>query len=557
MNPRIAGSVGNAMAGAAGEMAQVSDLGMQVSERIKKTQDEGILLGAENSIASDMEHYQSGLASWTDYTHADELKQQTADALKEKYVEQYGNRPDLWRYIEPYLGKELNSYNGIVDKKAAQLTASFNKSALFDSQLRTENDAANEPTLDGKERIWSIQDAKTDAMVKNGSIWPEEGEQAKKLLRSRTIAAEVDRAANPLNAPEIMEAEMGRLKEYEGKGYVDSDVLERMQEHLGVAYETALNRSERIDVSKQGDAVLSSLKNDPTLKDPETQEFQHMQAAKRVDDDPNVPTKVKKYVRQELEEEAGATQKLQTDRDQKMLDDLDPHVESGQLTYAELTRRENLAPGQKDWIPRRVADHLLTRAAQIQRENRVVNMQERGLMRQERMDKSAELRDGLLSDPGYLSDQNELTPYRLKGLSSADANIVWKVKNVSGDPAWKMAVSMMQNSPIYDQTTDEGRARLSKDMIGFAKTVENKKLSGQQIVDELQKELHPQEEAQKKENVKSMLDNIWPIARNVFSGGSIPLYGMKFPATETPARPQGVPANAVWNEGDKQWQLPQ
>lgn len=508
MNPSIAGRPGQVMAGAAQELSQVSDFGMQVADRIKKAQDEGILLGAENNITADIEKAHAGLANWTDYTNADQLKQDTATALREKYVDKYGNRPDLWRFIEPYLGKELNSYNGVVDQKAAQLTSHFNKSALFDSQLHAENEAATEPTLDGKERIWAIQDAKTDAMVRNGTLWADEGEQAKKLLRSRTISAEVERASNPLNAPEIMESEMARLKEYEGKGYVDPTELERINDHLSVAYERALNRSDRVDVSKQGDAVLSSVKNDPTLKDPETREFDHLAAAKKIDDDPSIPTKVKKYVRTELEEEAGATQKLSNDRDQKMLDSLDPNVESGALTFAELTRRENLAPGQPDWIPRRVADHLLTRAAQIQRENRVTNMQERGLIRQERMDKSAEIRDQLLSDPGYIADQNELTPYRLKGLSAGDANIVWKVRALNSDPAWKLAVETMNKSSLYDQATDEGRAKLSKDLIQFAHTVENKKLTGSQITDELQKELHPQEEAQKSQNVRLMLDNV-------------------------------------------------
>ena len=556
MNPRIAGQPGAAMADAAGQMSSVADMGLQVTERIKKAQDEGILLGAENSIAADMEKANAGLANWTDYTHADEMKEQTANALREKYVEQYANRPDLWRHIEPYLGRELNSYNGVVDQKSAQLTAHFNKSALFDSQLHAESEAATEPTVDGKERIWAIQDAKTDAMVRNGSIWADEGEQSKKLLRSRTIAAEVDRAANPLNAPEVMEAEMQRLNEYQGRGYVDPDALERMQEHLGIAYERALNRSDRVDVSKQGDAVLSSVKNDPTLKDPETREFDHMAAVKRVDDNPDIPTKVKKYVRQELEEEAGATQKLQNDKDQKMLDSLDPHVESGALTFAELTRRENLAPGEKDWIPRRVADHLLTKAAQIQRENRVENMQERSMMRQERMDKSAEIRDQLLSDPAYIADQNELTPYRLKGLSAGDANIVWKVKDIAGDPGWKLAVNTMKASPLYPGITDGDRAKFSKDLIQFAHTVQNKKLTGSQITEELQKELHPQEEVQKHEIIKGVLDNLWPVARGIFTGQ--PVYDVKMPqAVAPPQRPKGVPDNAVWNGEAKQWQLPQ
>jgi hypothetical protein len=322
---------------------------------------------------------------------------------------------------------------------------------------------------------------------------------------------------------------MARLKDYEGKGFVDPEALEQMQDHLSVSYERALNRADRVDVSKQGDAVLSSLKNDPTLKDPETREFDHMAAAKKVDDDPNVPTNVKKYVRQELEEEAGATQKLQNDNDQKMLDSLDPHVESGELTFAELTRRENLAPGQKDYIPRRVADHLLTKAAQIQRENRVENLQERSELRQERLDKSNEIAQGILAAGVPLVSRSDLTPYILKGLTNADANALWTTLDLQKDNGWNDAVKMINASPLYDTSTDEGRAKLAHDTLQFARTVQNKKLSGSQITEELQRELHPQEEAQKKQVVKGLLDNIWPVAKSVFTGQPIDPSTLKVP----------------------------
>lgn len=69
-------------------------------------------------------------------------------------------------------------------------------------------------------------------------------------------------------------------------------------------------------------------------------------------------------------------------------------------------------------------------------------------------------------------------------------------------------------------------------MIGFAKTVENKKLSGQGIITELQNELHPKEEAVKKKTIGALLDNIWPIARSFLPGES--LYGVKVPDTSPP-----------------------
>jgi hypothetical protein len=185
-------------------------------------------------------------------------------------------------------------------------------------------------------------------------------------------------------------------------------------------------------------------------------------------------------------------------------------------------------------------------------------MQERSLLRQDRIDKSAEIRDQLLADPGYISEQNELTPYRLKGLSAGDANIVWKAKDIAGDPGWKQAVITMKNSTVYDQLTDEGRAKFSRDLIQFAHTVENKKLAGSQITEELQKELHPLEEAQHSQTVKGLLDNLWPVAKSALTRTPINPSELKFPpASSSPQRPKGVPADAAWNEEAHQWQLPQ
>ena len=88
---------------------------------------------------------------------------------------------------------------------------------------------------------------------------------------------------------------------------------------------------------------------------------------------------------------------------------------------------------------------------------------------------------------------------------------------------------MINASPLYDQSTDEGRAKLAHDTLQFARTVQNKKLTGSQITDELQKELHPQEEKQKNQTVKTMLDNIWPIAKGLFTG--TPPTDLKVPAS--------------------------
>lgn len=518
INPRVAGQPGQALAQTGDTLTQDSDLFANAAAHIKKAQDEGIMLDAENKITADIDQAASGLKTWTDYTNADQLKEQTADAMKAKYGEKYGNRPDLMRFIDPQIDRELNKFNASVDVRATKLMVDFNRGALINSQVQAENQAAGTTDLDQKETIWARQDAKTDLMVQNGTMQADEGEVAKKVLRTRTIQTEVNLASNPLNSPAVMRAQLERLNTYAGKGYVDPDTLSRMQETLGRSIEVAENRTNRIETEDKGNAVINTYKVDPTLKNPETGEFDPMLAAKRLDDDKDVDPKTRSWAREELKQQAGVQRQLETEHNQKALDDLDPQVENGKLTASTIAARQNLPRSDKNYIPRQVADHLITRAGQIQRENRVENMQERGLMRQARADKSADIRDSLLSQPGYLTSQSDLTQSRLDGLSAGDANIVWKVKDVTGDPAWGMAVKQMQSSSLYDTTTDEGKAKMSKDLLSFAQTVHDKKLTGSQITDELTRQLKPQEEAQKKSVIGTMLDNIWPIAKSYVTG---------------------------------------
>jgi hypothetical protein len=199
----------------------------------------------------------------------------------------------------------------------------------------------------------------------------------------------------------------------------------------------------------------------------------------------------------------------------------------------------------------------LSKSAQIQRENRIEDMQERSLARQERIDKSNDIAQQILSAGVPLVQKSDLTPYILKGLSQQDANALWTTLDLQKDNGWHDAVRMINASPLYDQTTDEGRAKLAHDTLQFAQTVKNKNLHGAQITQELQNELHPAEEAQKKNTVKSLLDNIWPIAKSVFTGQPVNPQEIKTPAGETPQRPKGVPENAVWNQEAQQWRLPQ
>ena len=533
MNPRIAGRPGAAMADAAEQMGSVAEMGFHVAEKIKKAQDEGILLGAENQIGADIEKAQSGLANWTDYTHADQLKQDTATALQEKYAEQYGNRPDLWRHIEPYLVRQTNEFNGLVDKKAAQLTADYNESALIVSNNKTISDAANEPTLEGKQLHWAIGDAKITAMVQNHSISAVEGVNESQRIRTDTIETEVERAANPLNAPEIMEAEMTRLKEYEGKGIVKPDRLERMTDLLAKAYETALARSDRIDTSKIGDAVISSDAKDPTLKDQSTGEIDYLQAAKRVDDNPDLSTKVKKYVREEYEQRDALQKRIVAERNQKIFNSLDDRIgntdaKGGALTPSEVKQRRELPPSDPKWIPQEVADHALKGLKQYEKETRATNAQERMMMRQETDYESAQVMRQMISTPGYIQSESELYTGDAAKLTKSDRAQVWASKNIKGAKEYEDAHKMMSASPIYPNT-DEGNAKFSRDTLLLRQRVEANHLVGSQILDEAQKIMKPQEEVQHKEDVKGLLDNLWPVAKSAIFRTPINPSELKFP----------------------------
>lgn len=555
MNPAIAGRPGAALAGAADQFASVADFGIQVADRIKRAQDEGILLNAENQIESDIQKAHAQLQNWTDYTHADQLKQQTADALMEKYSEQYGNRPDLWRVIQPRLGKELNFYDAQVDTHAAKLTVDFNQAALMDTLGKSVDKAALIPTIEGQELEWRDFDMKANAMALNASITFTEANTLKKQVRSQTIQTQVERAANPLNPPEVMQAELDKLKQYEGKDYVPAEKLAEYQAHLGEALKVASRTFDEKGVAKKGDAVIATMSSDPTVKDPATGDIDYLKAAKKIDENPDLPTNVKKYVREEFEQRDTVQKHITNESNQKILDELQPRLYDSKnpLTSAEVKQRALLAPSQPGYIPREVESHLLTGLGQIQRENRSLDVQARQEARQAADDKSKNIAYDLLMNGGLLVDRSDLVPYQLKGLSKGDALMVWENKNLSKDQGWQAAVKLMDASPLYDHTTDEGRAKLETDTLNFARTVENKKLTGSAIVTELQNELHPKEETKKKADTKNMLDNLW---QSFATRGYVYPVGSSTQQNAAPERPAGVPKDAIWNGEAKQWQLP-
>src|ERR1700734_769186 len=151
----------------------------------------------------------------------------------------------------------------------------------------------------------------TDIMVNNGTLHADQAEIAKEQLRTRTIDTEVARAANPTNSPQVMQDELERLKTYAGKGWIDPEKLEQMQDHLSTAMEHAQARADRVDVAEKGDGAIAAYRQNPAYRDPETGKFDPGKAAAAVGDDDTLTTKQKKYVREEFEQEDGARKKAE------------------------------------------------------------------------------------------------------------------------------------------------------------------------------------------------------------------------------------------------------
>ena len=520
MSPEIAGEPGMALARTGEALTRTADYGLQVEEHVRAAQEHLALLTAGNQITAAFNTYQEKLARSGD---PDSLPD--PEAWKEGLKSQLGSDP---KYADPRVARALEVHIDAVGEGARHLT-SMRQLTLQRQQevgqlgelkqtVAFEMAEASDPDMRGLAR-GRYETAVTDA-VRHGWVTPKEAETELRTLDSTAEDVEIVNAINKDN-PSGIQAMIEKTQNHpELFRHLNPARFAELKKTLRSAYDVAENRHRERDIAGKGDPLIERYKNDVTLRDPETKEFDPLAAAKKLDDDSSIPTDVKKYVRTELEQQAAVSAKVQNSQFSKLLDHLDPQVESGALTFRELTRRENLAPGTPDWIPRRVADALLSKAASIERENRALATQarvtasqersiaaeDRRLARQERLDKSLDIRDELLGQPGHLLTREELAPYRLKGLSAGDANIVWQTKNIRGDPAWASAVQIIQKSPAFDLTTTDGRTEQSKFLTGFASRVESNHLTGEQITDELTKTLKPLEDERNKSTIRRLLD---------------------------------------------------
>ena len=561
MDPGIAGAPGMAMARSGEALTRTAENLLQTEEYVRRAQEHLALLTAGNQITSAFNTYQESLAKSGD---PDNLPDPTA--WKEQLKAELGANP---KYADPRVARYLETHVDEIGERAHHLTVMRQLTLqrqqelgqLVELKQTVAFEMAGAPDLPMRDLARGRYETAVHDAVRHGWITPREAEIELRTLDSTAEDVEIVNAINKDN-PSGIQAMIDKTQDHpELFRHLNPARFAELKKALRNAYDVAENRQKHHDIAAKGDPIIEQYKHDVTLRDPETKEFDALAAAKKLNDDSSIPTDVKKYVRTELEQQSAVAEKVQNQQYGKLFDHLDPQVESGALTFREITRRENLPIGDPNRIPSRVADSLLKKASSIERENRSLAAQaratsaqersaarqERALARQERLETSADLRDELLGQPGHLLTRDELTPYRLKGLSAGDANIVWKSKDIHGDPGWVAAVNLIQKSPAFDLTTPEGRTEQSKFLMGFAKRVESKSLTGEEIISDVTDALKPMEEEKTKSTVRRLLDWLGRSGGTAVQGESItaPILDSSGDPMDAGTTPKGKTAKAV------------
>ena len=559
MNPRLADRSGMALAdmGQDIEGMGLTELGIQA--HIREAQKSVDQLAAHNQLNAAVIQYQDQLAKTSNSRQVPELATQAHDQLND-IAKQWGKSPAAAEIgmaadsLRPRLDhlSEVRGIDLMGKEWEAQATTQIQSLMPDIVAAKRSGDTAQEKQIN--DHIASIYD---DAIQKGLKT------TADKELAMNALQISIRKQVNEAAITSANPAERKQAIQQAAKGGAGPlDLTDMTEGERNILHNHAVEMDKHLTAQGEAQNVNGALNiahdvfSTPEYKNPDgSPNYEAMQNALEGNDfytkngivDANgKPDRVMgEQIMRSVDRQRTHSTQADADRNKKSIDDLDPYVENGKISFNELNRRSLLPHDDEKWISRPVADFLLSKAARIDRENRVMNMQQLSMMRQEAMDKSADIARDLLSDPAYLVQESDLTPYMLKGLSKSDANTVWQNKAITKDPAWHMALSMFNSSSLYDTTTDEGKAKLARDTIQFARTVQNKKLSGSQITDELQKELHPQEEAQKTKTVKTMLDNIWPIARSMITNQ--PVYGLNLP----PAQPQAPTSRKEYFDGMK------
>jgi hypothetical protein len=129
---------------------------------------------------------------------------------------------------------------------------------------------------------------------------------------------------------------------------IDPYRFAQFKERLRAAYDVAVNRSNKRTVEQEGDRLLAGYRSDGSLRDVESKEFDPLAAIKRLDDEPDVPTEVKKYVRSELDAEAADRKRFADEKSDKAEKEISGAVGDHKFLEArQLLRQHKTALGKR------------------------------------------------------------------------------------------------------------------------------------------------------------------------------------------------------------------
>jgi hypothetical protein len=273
-------------------------------------------------------------------------------------------------------------------------------------------------------------------------------------------------------------------------------------------------------------------------------------------------------LQQEVTRQRAEWEKEAADKDVKAIDKYEPNIakmtrpQIFQIPYSELS-----AHGRS---------YLLSKWDENYRVNRSISLAERQEARQEQEQKSSDTALNVLAD---IRSGKIYTPIELRtmpGLVSRDrTQLIDAATESQKDPTYRAAIGLLSDTftpPPLPKNASEMQATLHTQQSGRQNEMAVETWAAfQQMVNAhpernkmevMQEALKPAVQKQIADRVSQMFpvqsNQSW-VAQN-FNRlmGARPSSGLpSMPKlTGTPTRPSGVPANAVWNEGAKQWQLP-
>lgn len=204
MNPRLAGMPGQALERAGEQVSQAAGAEVQLADRMQRAQDSVLLLDAENKIQADIEQADSGLSTWTDFTKADDLKQSMAKSLTDKYSEQFSKDPRLWRYVEPYIGRELNQFNARVDVKRAKLISDYGDAALSESLARDSHMVSNATSIEERQKYEQHAMGQIQALEDAGTMTHVQAQAARSSFFKTNEQSQITRLTRSMNPDDVM-----------------------------------------------------------------------------------------------------------------------------------------------------------------------------------------------------------------------------------------------------------------------------------------------------------------------------------------------------------------